>query len=367
MTQNDTPPQVFAVIKQMDNPRSFQFLSTIPGAVIQGKQTYSVENVEWSQEMLNIPHAEYNGSERLDSSIHTLLCPPSPNYPNTGIQKHKYWHLPLYFIRHSQRIPVIEFQYSSFLPSGYRATVPICYDEDHIIAEIMPTINQARRELIHHEEQLERRAPVTAPRQQRMNQAPQTPQQPQRRRQTPPPAPRRNRRQQQQQQDSRLNLLLEVARSFDRAELRLGENSDEIRMRLDRLDDHRPPPLNLQGLIDEEEILSASSTRANYNVEDDILTNSLYDTPPPIRRTAAQVSLATRPFPLPKHIGDLIIANARSGTDACPISASNYSECQSLAVTSCFHTFDSESLATWQTTHDTCPVCRMYITNTIIG
>lgn len=339
MTRNNTPPDVFAVIQTMTNPVSLQFLKTNRGNVIQGVQTYSVENVEWADDMMNIPHAEYTYFQTLDTNIYTLVFPPNPQNPTSGFQREKYWYLPIFFIHHSQRIPVIEFQYKSWLPSNHSPLIPICYEEEHIINDMLLPINQARCDTISRQEETARRAQAQAPR---------TPP-PRPRRQSPPPAPQRNRRPQQQREEgnNRLNILLEVARSFDRAELTLGEDLESIRMRLDRLDGHvpRPPPLNLQGLINEEELLSAQTPPRHE--------------PPPV--------VLLRALPLPKHIGDILIAHAKSGTDTCPISANAYSECTSLAVTSCYHVFDSASLATWQATHNTCPVCRLHITNTVIG
>jgi SUMO ligase MMS21 Smc5/6 complex component len=60
-----------------------------------------------------------------------------------------------------------------------------------------------------------------------------------------------------------------------------------------------------------------------------------------------------------------LLQQARSGSESCPIAAQPYSECSTLTVTSCFHIFDKASLERWTQTHDTCPVCRVYLTNRV--
>lgn len=81
----------------------------------------------------------------------------------------------------------------------------------------------------------------------------------------------------------------------------------------------------------------------------------------PVERVVVQ----QKALPLPKAVGDLLIASARKTTDSCPIAATPFAECEKLCVSSCFHIFDKESLATWQQTHNTCPVCRCKIENVV--
>jgi hypothetical protein len=69
--------------------------------------------------------------------------------------------------------------------------------------------------------------------------------------------------------------------------------------------------------------------------------------------------------PLPKHVGEVLLSAARKGTDSCPIAALTFAECSSLAVSSCFHIFDKESLERWMTTSASCPVCRSKIENVV--
>lgn len=76
-------------------------------------------------------------------------------------------------------------------------------------------------------------------------------------------------------------------------------------------------------------------------------------------------SEARMPLPIPEHVGTLLIADARKSNDSCPISAIPYSEITQLAVTSCFHIFDCQSLNHWRQEHSSCPVCRTTIANVV--
>ncbi len=81
----------------------------------------------------------------------------------------------------------------------------------------------------------------------------------------------------------------------------------------------------------------------------------------PVERVVTQM----KALPLPKDIGDILLANARSGKECCPIAAVPFAECESLCVSSCFHIFDKTSLTRWQEDHTTCPVCRCKIENVV--
>ncbi len=70
-------------------------------------------------------------------------------------------------------------------------------------------------------------------------------------------------------------------------------------------------------------------------------------------------------LPLPKPVATLILANARLGEDTCPISTTPYKDCSKLAVCSCFHVFDSESIEKWKAERNICPVCRTNIVNVV--
>jgi hypothetical protein len=90
----------------------------------------------------------------------------------------------------------------------------------------------------------------------------------------------------------------------------------------------------------------------------------IVEVPVPVERVVVQVQEKTRP--LPKDIGNLILTQARKGAEACPIATTPFSECEALCVTSCFHTFDAASLARWQESHTSCPVCRSKIENVVV-
>lgn len=78
-----------------------------------------------------------------------------------------------------------------------------------------------------------------------------------------------------------------------------------------------------------------------------------------------RVVVETRIAPIPKNVGEILLANARSGADSCPIAATPFSECTKLCVTSCFHIFDESNLNRWRQDHTSCPVCRCKIENVV--
>lgn len=86
----------------------------------------------------------------------------------------------------------------------------------------------------------------------------------------------------------------------------------------------------------------------------------------PVERVVERIIVQQRVLPLPKDVGNLLLSNARKGADSCPIAATPFSECESLCVSSCFHIFDAASLARWQESHTSCPVCRSKIENVVI-
>ncbi len=92
-------------------------------------------------------------------------------------------------------------------------------------------------------------------------------------------------------------------------------------------------------------------------------------TPPPriVERIRVEERIVTQQkvLPLPKNVGDILIRDARAGKDTCPILQIPFTDCEKLAVSSCFHIFDAGSLRTWQQTHQTCPVCRCKIENVV--
>lgn len=82
----------------------------------------------------------------------------------------------------------------------------------------------------------------------------------------------------------------------------------------------------------------------------------------PVERVVVQHKV----LPLPKDVGSILLSHARKSADSCPIAAIPFAECEKLCVSSCFHIFDAASLARWQETHTSCPVCRSKIENTVV-
>jgi hypothetical protein len=87
----------------------------------------------------------------------------------------------------------------------------------------------------------------------------------------------------------------------------------------------------------------------------------------PAPRAASQVAsqAAAQPLavmPAPRHVLDLIKRDAVSKGDCCPISMTPFQECESTTITSCFHLFETESIRTWLSTKDSCPVCKQKVT-----
>lgn len=103
--------------------------------------------------------------------------------------------------------------------------------------------------------------------------------------------------------------------------------------------------------------------------------HSRLDSPPPpppprvveriVEVPVERIVVQNRVLPLPKTVGELLLANARKGADACPIAATPFAECEKLCVSSCFHIFDATSLSRWQEMNTTCPVCRCKIENVV--
>jgi hypothetical protein len=92
-----------------------------------------------------------------------------------------------------------------------------------------------------------------------------------------------------------------------------------------------------------------------------------YDTysPPPIpSRSQTILHNPPKPIrikegcPLPAHVIEALLRDAKVGKECCPISMTSYSECNSLTITSCFHIFETKSIEEWFKTKRNCPVCR---------
>lgn len=86
------------------------------------------------------------------------------------------------------------------------------------------------------------------------------------------------------------------------------------------------------------------------------LAVSLWEVPPPTPPQPA-VILGTVIEAIPKRIAWLVAEEAAKLEEKCPITMEPISPI-TASVTSCFHTFDSEAIASWLINHSTCPQCR---------
>ena len=70
-------------------------------------------------------------------------------------------------------------------------------------------------------------------------------------------------------------------------------------------------------------------------------------------------------LPIPELVGTLLIRDAITSDDSCPITAVPFAELESLTATSCFHVFETEAIEAWLSEHSQCPVCRHSVVNKI--
>lgn len=61
---------------------------------------------------------------------------------------------------------------------------------------------------------------------------------------------------------------------------------------------------------------------------------------------------------IPAYVVDLIIQDRLQKKESCPITLTEFTDASRMAVTSCYHCFDTEALKQWVKTKDVCPVCR---------
>jgi hypothetical protein len=75
-------------------------------------------------------------------------------------------------------------------------------------------------------------------------------------------------------------------------------------------------------------------------------------------------SITIKPQPLPTRIAWIIAEDASKKGETCPISLDAISPI-TASVTSCYHVFDSNALATWLRTKNTCPMCKQKTVATV--
>jgi hypothetical protein len=64
-----------------------------------------------------------------------------------------------------------------------------------------------------------------------------------------------------------------------------------------------------------------------------------------------------RPYPMPKHVAELVIRQAVETAATCPITLEPIHQA-TAAVTSCGHVFAATAIRPWIAAHGTCPECR---------
>jgi len=83
----------------------------------------------------------------------------------------------------------------------------------------------------------------------------------------------------------------------------------------------------------------------------------LWGLPPAAPAAPAPVLAITTAEVLPKRIAWIIAEDAAKNDEKCPITMEPISPI-TASVTNCFHTFESDAIATWLANHTTCPQCR---------
>jgi hypothetical protein len=82
---------------------------------------------------------------------------------------------------------------------------------------------------------------------------------------------------------------------------------------------------------------------------------------PSAPQARAAATAATVAPQVPRYVLELVKRDAVSKGESCPISMTPFQECSSTTVTSCFHLFETESIRTWLSTKDCCPVCKQKV------
>ena len=91
--------------------------------------------------------------------------------------------------------------------------------------------------------------------------------------------------------------------------------------------------------------------------------------PQPVHMNASAPPQETQEIPpsqIPLFVANLIKNEAIAKNTSCPISMESFSDCKTCSLTSCYHLFERESLATWLSTKNTCPVCKQQVTATLV-
>ena len=289
-------PEIFAILRDGVRSPCLQILRAFPCEETASRRrnyTYrcphEISNLsnpeEFSGPLLSAP----NRIAR-DRNVYTL----SYYHPeSTELQEVYYWFLPYVLeSRNGFSIPLLEFQYRSWIPTGY-TPIPVRAN----LNEVYHTLSMIQQERLSQIRQIEDNNSVRTR------------------------APR--------------NLDIPFYEPNHYRDYDIDPWAPSLRQRRPRT----PSPVPVPQIVESVRIVEV-----------------------PVERVVVQRSV----LPLPKAVGDLLLSHARKGADACPIAATPFADCEKLCATSCFHIFDAESLARWQETHTTCPVCRSKIENTVV-
>lgn len=321
MTRPIDIPYAFAVLRtdRVQGP-CLQFLRCTLHHLRDGSPAYSVETVSWAEEMHNERYEEMDSSDydpRIYTFHHRSFSPQA-----RSAQEYKFWFLPFYYRRNNIIIPVVEFQFKSWLPSHF-PPIPIRNDQTYFL-RVFDEIHAERISDLHNGEHLQR------------------------------------------------GTIEDFENSFQRfrdyhyfrQRRQVPYSRNEQRQRSISPDwDTRyrtpsPPRRNRR-----RDTIFDNAMFHNPRLLPEVVTPIAVIAPPPAPSQPAQIIRV--PLALPSEIGRVLLSHARKTADSCPIAATPFTDCSRLCVSSCFHIFDAESLSTWQQTHNTCPVCRTQLTNVV--
>lgn len=101
--------------------------------------------------------------------------------------------------------------------------------------------------------------------------------------------------------------------------------------------------------------LSYEPSLAAQDAWEELTGERVFLRPTPIQQQQQQQQKPN--LPLPKHVQDILLADAVRTKKDCPIAMEPITS-ENGSVTSCGHIFTKEALSNWLQTRDTCPECR---------
>ena len=64
------------------------------------------------------------------------------------------------------------------------------------------------------------------------------------------------------------------------------------------------------------------------------------------------------PDPIPRFVGEALLATAKQKGDCCPISMCSFKDIRATSATPCYHLFESSSIEAWLEKKVSCPTCK---------